>query len=725
MSFTPREIGTLIVVVLKAKNLPNKRHIGKQAPYCLVTLSEDKRRTKVIKRGGQHPEWDEEFRFTIYEDVEAGLVRAAQGSDVPPPLPPKNKGPKKIKGGGFMRLQCYADDARDPDFIGETLVDLTEALTKGETDEWFTLMNKDKYSGEVYLELTFWSNEPPPEKKSSRKPTVSNKNYGGPGSFVPADGSNPSLNGSAHSTPSRGTPSSSSLEINHLDSLPSSLRASGSRPELYAPPYEQRNRASPVDQMASDFAELGVMDSRRRESYPPANHTLRPSTSAGFNSLPLQTSQSFFEQQGPSDGSSFAFDNVITPTAPPSRLSLGSSPYYPPYENGSTPTYAPSVRNHGPRYSMPTSSSSGFVPIPNTPAPSSYGMMTSYSSEPSSFIAPQGHPTHPPPSPHPASNYSPHRPPPHPTYTPISATPAPFTAPPPPPTAASHRVSHSLSTPPSHSYQQYQLPPPAHEQAVPFPSQSAPPQEYANSHHEYVNHPPPPASLPPPNHTAPPYMYPGYAPTTPSPPREYPPPPAMPSSSSSTGSRPLPQPGQPQRDRRMSQPSQPQRDRRLSVVVPPSSSFPQQLNGRSPNQPSAAFQNNGSYPSAPPPVPQNYHRIPSAQSYSPGHPAQHDSVNGRAPPLPAPPSQVHNNPSPVRPSLPQPPLGYHSVQPAYQPLPPPPAPPDMSQYGQLPPPLPSSYGNNSYFPGPPPRPPQPHANYGQPLPAPPIHGDWQ
>jgi hypothetical protein len=24
--------------------------------------------------------------------------------------------------------------------------------------EWFTLHNKDKYCGEVYLELTFWSN---------------------------------------------------------------------------------------------------------------------------------------------------------------------------------------------------------------------------------------------------------------------------------------------------------------------------------------------------------------------------------------------------------------------------------------------------------------------------------------------------------------------------------------------------------------------------------------
>lgn len=26
------------------------------------------------------------------------------------------------------------------------------------TTEWFTLMNRDKYAGEVYLELTFWSN---------------------------------------------------------------------------------------------------------------------------------------------------------------------------------------------------------------------------------------------------------------------------------------------------------------------------------------------------------------------------------------------------------------------------------------------------------------------------------------------------------------------------------------------------------------------------------------
>lgn len=36
-----------------------------------------------------------------------------------------------------MKIACYADDPREPDLIGETEVDLTEVLTKGETDGWF------------------------------------------------------------------------------------------------------------------------------------------------------------------------------------------------------------------------------------------------------------------------------------------------------------------------------------------------------------------------------------------------------------------------------------------------------------------------------------------------------------------------------------------------------------------------------------------------------------
>lgn len=145
------------------------------------------------------------------------------------------------------------------------------------TSEWFVLMNKDKYAGEVYVELTFWSNvrrersslttmliyhyqEPPPEKKSSRKPTISNKNYGGPGSFVAADGGT-TLDGNTHPT----APPVPAGAVFQLNSLPSSLRVSGSRPELYAPPYEQRNVTSSVEQMANDFAELGVVDHRSRD----------------------------------------------------------------------------------------------------------------------------------------------------------------------------------------------------------------------------------------------------------------------------------------------------------------------------------------------------------------------------------------------------------------------------------------------------------------------------
>ncbi|KAG9317208.1 hypothetical protein JVU11DRAFT_1401 [Chiua virens] len=668
MSFAPHDIGTLIVVILKAKNLPNKRHIGKQAPYCLVTLNEEKRRTKVIKRGGQHPEWDEEFRFTILEDVEAGLVRSAPGSETPPPLPPKRKGPKKIKGGNFMRIQCYADDARDPDFIGETLVDLTEALTKGETDEWFTLMNKDKYAGEVYIELTFWSNEPPPEKKASRKPTVSNKNYGGPGSFVPAD-SNASPNGSARPT-AQPAPASA---VNHIDSLPSSLRVSGPRPELYAPPYEQRNVSSSMDQMTNGFAELGVVVHRSRNN----STAMRPSTTAGFHPLPLPGSQSY-EQQGQIEDSNYVYDNAITPTTPQSRLSLGSS-YYPTYENGSISSQHSPVRNHGPRYSLPASSS-GFVPVSSVSTSATYTSIspTSYSPEPSAFSVAQGHPSHSPsPNLPPHAGYSPHHA--HPGY----ATPAPHPPPPPPPSATAHRMSHSLSVSQIPEYRSYQPTSSGHEQAVPFPMPSV----------EYGTPLPPPTPV----HSAPPQMYSARTPTTPSPPSEIPP--LVPPSSLTPGSRPLPQPGQFQRDRR------------YSVALPPSSSFPQQVG--------ASLPSSGSFPPAPP-VPPQYRRIPSA----PGHPAPPETMNSRPPPLPVPPSQLQGSGPQRLSTLPQPPQGYHPVQPAYQPLASKPPLPETPQYGQLPPSVSPSFGNTSHFQGPAQRVSQSYHTYGQPLPTPPpVH--WQ
>ncbi|KAG1715937.1 hypothetical protein ID866_1226 [Astraeus odoratus] len=667
MSVTSREIGTLIVVVLKARNLPNKRHIGKQAPYCLVTHNTEKRRTKVIKRGGQHPEWDDEFRFTICEDVQ-DVPRPVHGSDLPPPLPPKrSKGPRKIKGGCFLKLQCYADDARDPDFIGETMVDLTEALTKGETDEWFTLMNKDKYAGEVYLELTFWSNEPPPEKKYPGKPAPS-KTYGGPGSFTPIDGSPlPSTGSSVLATPPRGVPNDP--EVNHLNSLPSHIRLSTSRPELYTPIYEQKHGPSPstVDHLANDFSELGMIDDRRRESYPPASNTIRPSTSVGFSARQSES----LDLHGHPAGSGFVYDNLPPPTAPTAHTTPPQ--YRPPYENISVSGYS---RHGRPRYSMP-SSSSGFVPAQTpVPAPVSYSSALTYPTETSGFTSPHGHLAHPPPSPHPLppasfpSQFHHHG---HIGYASVPPTPAPSVATN-PPGVTPLGLSHSMNEPISHAYHH------SPEQGVPFPS---------NVPHEYMNGssvplPLPTSSIPPPASSTPPQVRPRYPSASPSPPREFVHQAPAPTLSTSTGSRPLPLPGQSQRDRRM------------SVA-------------------GSTFTGNGSPQNPLPPVPQ-YRRVPSSQSLS--LPTQL--------PNPYPEVHGHRNISPARPALPQPPGVHHSTPTKYQAINAPPPLPDMPPHKQLPPPMPSSsFGDNTYFQGLPPRSPLPHTNHGQSLPPPPLPADWQ
>ncbi|TCD70268.1 hypothetical protein EIP91_004169 [Steccherinum ochraceum] len=182
MVSTPQELGTLIIVVLKAKDLPNTKTIGRQETYCVVSFDGQHRFTKTAKRSGQHPEWDEEIRFVLYEDLdlprtEEGSVKEQEESILLSSVPAKSQPSKeerrptkpRIKGGDHIVLECYADGGtRKPEgiLIGQTVIDLTQAVTTGETDEWFTLTNQGRYSGEVYLELTFWTSTPPEDKAS-------------------------------------------------------------------------------------------------------------------------------------------------------------------------------------------------------------------------------------------------------------------------------------------------------------------------------------------------------------------------------------------------------------------------------------------------------------------------------------------------------------------------------------------------------------------------------
>lgn len=138
------------------RNLPDKSRFGKQDPFCTITVNEKKQRTKAIKRGGQHPEWDEEFRFTIMEDVEDVLFRSEsqpdglsastsqvgtssnepqQGVTTTAALANKSrKGPLSKKGGKSMKVACWADDSKEPEMISECVVNIDEVLKQGEED---------------------------------------------------------------------------------------------------------------------------------------------------------------------------------------------------------------------------------------------------------------------------------------------------------------------------------------------------------------------------------------------------------------------------------------------------------------------------------------------------------------------------------------------------------------------------------------------------------------
>ena len=57
MSIDGPEIGTLVLIVDRAKNLPNRKTIGKQDPYCAARLAKEAKKTTTDIRGGQTPKW--------------------------------------------------------------------------------------------------------------------------------------------------------------------------------------------------------------------------------------------------------------------------------------------------------------------------------------------------------------------------------------------------------------------------------------------------------------------------------------------------------------------------------------------------------------------------------------------------------------------------------------------------------------------------------------------
>ncbi|KAI2638891.1 hypothetical protein GGS26DRAFT_543129 [Hypomontagnella submonticulosa] len=137
MSIDGPEIGTLVLIVDRAKNLPNRKTIGKQDPYCAARLAKEAKKTTTDIRGGQTPKWDQELRFRVHDSPDYYQ----------------------------LKLSVFNDD-RKTELIGETWIDLRDIIVRGggQSDQWHNLNCRGKYAGEVRIEITYYDSRPKPEK---------------------------------------------------------------------------------------------------------------------------------------------------------------------------------------------------------------------------------------------------------------------------------------------------------------------------------------------------------------------------------------------------------------------------------------------------------------------------------------------------------------------------------------------------------------------------------
>ncbi|TQS34465.1 hypothetical protein Golomagni_05150 [Golovinomyces magnicellulatus] len=136
------KIGTLMVVVNRAKNLPDRKTIGKQNPYCAARLGKEAKRTETDHRGGQTPNswtymvsvWrDQELHYTVHDSPDYYQ----------------------------LTVSVFNEDKRT-DLIGETRIDLKEIIIPGggQNAHWHNLKCKGKYAGEVRAEITYTDSRP-------------------------------------------------------------------------------------------------------------------------------------------------------------------------------------------------------------------------------------------------------------------------------------------------------------------------------------------------------------------------------------------------------------------------------------------------------------------------------------------------------------------------------------------------------------------------------------
>ncbi|KJR82853.1 uncharacterized protein SPSK_03913 [Sporothrix schenckii 1099-18] len=257
-------IGTLVLVVDRAKNLPNRKTIGKQDPYCAARLGKEAKKTNTDIRGGQTPRWYE-LRFTVHDSPDYYQ----------------------------LKLSVFSDDKKT-ELIGENWVDLRDILVAGggQSDKWQSLNCRGKYAGEIRIEITYYDSRPKPKQAApaavSAPTTTAASNTGSARGRPTADTGGPNTMGPRAPTGPKRRPLPSDPVTGQPPVQPQPAAQSAPSPGPPAPTPQAAPAAAPAAVPSPGFVQQQQlpqhMQTPPRQSYTPNQSPLPSANNYSYNS---------------------------------------------------------------------------------------------------------------------------------------------------------------------------------------------------------------------------------------------------------------------------------------------------------------------------------------------------------------------------------------------------------------------------------------------------------
>lgn len=123
-------VGMLSFVLLEGRNLKSMELIGKQDPYCKLSIGQYSKRGRTIQKGGRNPYFgEEELLFWITEDLWVN----------------------------HFHLRVFDEDIGSDDLIGETQFSVLHFMEKfGPQEHAIMLKNSGQNAGEILMKIEFF-----------------------------------------------------------------------------------------------------------------------------------------------------------------------------------------------------------------------------------------------------------------------------------------------------------------------------------------------------------------------------------------------------------------------------------------------------------------------------------------------------------------------------------------------------------------------------------------